>query len=200
MTRFLLIRHATTDSVHRQLSGRTGGVHLNMEGKLQAKELGERLSSLSISLVCTSPLERAVETATPVAESHGLKPVVVEEFLEVDFGTWTNLSFEELRNEKDFNNFNSFRSCTPAPGGEYMLQAQLRMVTKLQKLSLEHTGKTIAVVSHGDLIRATLAYYAGIHLDLFQRIEISPASVSIVEVYADSARIVLMNHTGEVRG
>jgi probable phosphoglycerate mutase len=79
-----------------------------------------------------------------------------------------------------------------------MIEAQSRMIKGLEKLRSLHINETIAVIGHSDLIKATIAYYAGIHLDMFQRIEISPASVSIIEVYEETARILLVNHTGDI--
>ena len=108
------------------------------------------------------------------------------------------LLFEELQSQKQFQLFNSFRSTTRIPGGELMLEAQARIVAGLQKLCIQHPNETVAVVSHSDLIKAAVTYYAGIPLDLFQRIEISPASVSILEVYEETARIMLVNDTGGI--
>jgi probable phosphoglycerate mutase len=196
MTKFLLIRHATTDTVGKRLSGRTAGVHLNEEGKRQAQNLAKRLTNISITAIYSSPLERAVETAEVIAKSHQLQTIICNNFLEIDFGEWTNGSFEELQSQQQFNLFNTFRSCTRIPGGELMLEAQARMVAGLQQLCVQHPNETVAVVSHSDLIKAAITYYAGIHLDLFQRIEVSPASVSIVEVYAETARITLVNGSG----
>lgn len=198
MTRFLLIRHAMTDSVGKRASGRMANVHLNDQGHMQAQLLAERLAGLPITGIYSSPLERATETAEPLAKLLNLVTEVNEHFLELDFGDWTNRSFEQLEKEPAFRYFNAFRSCTRVPGGELMLEAQTRMITGLQKLGLQHNNETVAVISHSDLIRATIAYYAGIHLDMFQRIEISPASVSIVEVYEETTRIQLINHTGPI--
>lgn len=196
MTRFLLIRHATTDAVGKKFSGRTAGVNLNAEGRQQAQLLAERIAGLPIAAIYSSPLERTMETAVPLATLLNLPTLINESLLELDCGEWTNLAFDELRNTKAFQNFNSYRSGTRIPGGEMMVEAQTRMVTGLQKLVLQHSEETVAVISHSDLIKATIAYYAGIHLDMVQRIEISPASVSIVEIFEETARILLVNHTG----
>jgi probable phosphomutase (TIGR03848 family) len=199
MTKFLLIRHATTDAVGKKLSGRIAGVHLNEQGIKQAQQLAERLANIPIAAIYSSPLERAIETAEPVAKRHQLGTIICEDFLEIDFGKWTNCSFEELQIEKQFHLFNSFRSATRIPGGELMLEAQARIVAGLQKLCIQHPNETVAVVSHSDLIKAAITYYAGIPLDLFQRIEISPASVNIVEVYEETARIILVNDVGGIQ-
>jgi len=198
MTKFLLIRHATTDTVGKRLSGRAAGVHLNEMGKTQALTLAQRLTNTSIAAIYSSPLERAIETAAPIATTHQLETIVCNDFLEIDFGAWTNCSFEELQHQKQFQLFNSFRSATRIPSGELMLEAQARIVAGMQQLCIQHPNETVAIVSHADLIKAAITYYAGIHLDLFQRIEISPASVSIVEVYEETARIMLVNGIGEL--
>ena len=198
MTKFLLVRHATTDSVGKRLSGRTPGVSLNEEGREQAQKLSRRLVNLPISAIYSSPLERDQETAGPIAASHRLQTIISEDFLEMDFGDWTNLTFEELHHQSQFRLFNSFRSSTRIPGGELMAEAQIRIINGLQKLSVLHPQQTVAVVSHADLIKAAVSYYAGIHLDLFQRIEISPASVSVIELYEETARILSINSTGEI--
>lgn len=196
MTKFLLIRHATTDTVGKRLSGRTAGVSLNENGVSQAHRLAERLSGLPINALYSSPLERAVETAAPIAQAQGLETIISEDFLEMNFGNWTNRTFEELNHDFQFQLFNSFRSSTRIPGGELMLEAQSRIITGLEQLRAKHPHETVAIVSHADLIKAAVAYYAGIHLDMFQRLEISPASVSVIEMYDETARIMVVNDTG----
>ena len=199
MIRILLIRHATTDAVGKRLSGRMPGVHLNEEGRKQAGHLASAVIGLPLAGIYSSPLERALETAEPMAKLLKLKTVASDSFLEIDFGQWTNCSFEQLQNDQAFQRFNSFRSATRIPGGESMLEAQARIITGLQKLHGKHQEETVAVISHSDLIKAAISYYAGIHLDMFQRIEISPASVSILDIFENTARIILINHTGELK-
>jgi probable phosphomutase (TIGR03848 family) len=199
MTKFLLIRHATNDTVGKRLAGRMAGLSLNEAGRAQAHHLAGRLAGLPIAAIYSSPLERAVETAKPMAEVLHLEPVICDDFLEIEFGEWTNGAFEELGQQPQFQRFNSFRSNTRIPGGELMPEAQLRMVTGLEKLRLRHQQETVAVISHADLIKAAVAYYAGIHLDMFQRIEISPASVSIIEISDDVVRILVVNDTGGIK-
>lgn len=198
MTRFLLIRHATNHTVGKLFAGRMSGVHLNEEGQAQAQQLADRLALLSIDAVYSSPLERAVETAEPLARMKNLSVTICEDFLELELGEWTNTRFEDLAGDPQFKLFNTFRSCARIPGGEMMLEAQVRMVNGLQKLVCQHPDQTVAVVGHADPIKAAVAYYAGIPLDLFQRIEINPASVSVVELYEETARIRLLNHTGGI--
>ncbi len=200
MTKFLLIRHAITDSVGKHLSGRMAGIHLNEQGRMQAKRLAEQLGSLPIKAVYSSPLERAVETAGPIATKLHLENVINEDFFEIDFGEWTNKPFKEIENQPLFQRFNSFRSGTRIPGGELMLEAQARIIKGLEKLCIQHPRETVAIVSHADLIKAAIAYYAGINLDMLQRIEISLASVSIIEIYEETARIMLVNDVNGIHG
>lgn len=193
MTRFLLIRHATTEAIGVRLAGRMAGVRLDEQGRKQAQALAERLAPVPIDAVYSSPLERTVETADAIARLRGLEVFTREDLLELDFGEWTNSTFESLRDDPLFNRFNQLRSCTPAPGGEHMLQAQARVVLTLEQLRSRHPRQSVAVVSHGDVIRAAVAYYAGIPLDLFQRIEITPASVSALDIDEHAVRIRVVN-------
>lgn len=195
MTRFLLIRHALTDFTGKRLSGRTPGVFLNAEGRIQSMQLAERLAGTKIHALYCSPLERAVETCRPIAETRNLSLTVSEHFMEIDFGEWTNALIDDLRSDPEFILFNSFRSNTAIPGGEHMLEAQTRIVSGLQILSREHRNETVAVVSHADMIKSVIAFFASIPLDMLNRLEISPASISILDLYDNTSRIVLLNDT-----
>lgn len=193
MTKILLIRHALTDSVGKNLSGRTPGIHLNNEGRNQASRLAAFLREEKIDAIYSSPLERALETAEEIARPHNLKIISSGDFLEIDFGNWTNLGINELKDDPWFKSFNMFRSATRIPGGELMYEAQLRIVSGLQKICKNNEDQVVAVVSHADMIRSVIAWYTGIPLDMMYRIEISPASVSIIEIYDSSAKLMLLN-------
>lgn len=196
MIRFLLIRHALTDTTGKNLSGRAPGISLNAEGRKQAVALSERLSGLPITAIYSSPLARALETANPAVAALGIQCEISAAFLEIDFGEWTGRSIQELKDDPAFNRFNSARSMTRIPGGELMMEAQMRIVAGLERLKNDHPGQMVAVVSHGDMIKSAIAWYAGIHLDLFHRLEISPASVSVLELWDDAATIVMVNDQG----
>lgn len=198
MTRFLLIRHGMTDLVDRAIAGWAPGVHLNDQGRAQAARLAERLAGAPIKAIYSSPLERARETAEPISRGLGLVTQIIEEVGEIVFGEWTGRELSELGNDPLWRRFNSLRSLTRAPGGETQLETQARMISALERLRDLHPDQTIAVVSHADVIKSAIAHYAGIPLDLIHRIEISVASVSVVEVGENNPRIVCVNNTGEL--
>lgn len=195
MIKILLIRHALTDTAGKRLTGRSLGIALNETGRIQAQQLAERLSVFPIEAVYSSPLERAVETASPVAEYFNLPCIISADFNEIDYGSWTDMEIEDLVANPLFRSFNLFRSSTRIPDGEKMSEAQMRIVSGIEKLRVQHPEKTVAIISHADLIKSAIAFYAGIHLDLMMRIVVSPASVSILEIYDDTARIILINST-----
>jgi probable phosphomutase (TIGR03848 family) len=198
MTTFLLIRHATTDMTDRAVVGWMPNVHLNQKGQEQAERLAGRLAQVPIVAIYSSPLERAFETAAPIAKRLSLQISICEEIGEIQFGDWTGRNFQELDDMSKWKQFNLFRSGTRIPGGELMLEVQARIVVILEQLRERHPSDVVAVVSHGDVVKAAVAHYAGIHLDLFQRIEISPASVSVVVVNDYGPRILRINDTGEM--
>jgi broad specificity phosphatase PhoE len=196
VTRVLLVRHATNDTVGRLVAGWTPGVHLNEEGRAQAERLARRLSAEPLRAVYTSPLERAVETAGPIAAAHGLEPSVCDALGEIRFGEWTGLSFEALEQDERWRRFNLFRGGTRAPGGEHMLEVQARVVAWLEGVRDRHPGpETVAAVTHGDVVKAALFHYGGVSFDQIHRWEISPASVSTLELDAWGARLVSVNDT-----
>lgn len=197
MTKFLLIRHATTDAVGKRLSGRMPGVHINETGKEEAIQLAERLKGCPITAIYCSPLERALETAEPLAKMTNIPSVPAHDFMEINYGNWTNCTFDELHDDPQFKRFNSLRSITRIPGGETMLEAQARFIAGIEKLALKHNNnEVVAIFSHSDMIKSAIAYYAGISLDMFRRIEIAPASVSVLQLHEDAIQIMSVNNTG----
>lgn len=179
-TTILLIRHGHTDAIGRRLVGRLPGVGLTDQGRQQASVLAAQLRDEPIAAIYASPLERAVQTAAPLADALGMPVHVCEALVEVDFGGWTGLTFDELEGRDDWRRFNTERSRAPVPGGEAAAAVQARIVGALERLRARHPSATIAVVSHADVIRAALLHYRGWSLDLFHRIEIAPASISMV--------------------
>ena len=197
MTQLLLIRHAVNDYVktHR-LAGWTPGVHLNEDGRAQAVALGKRLANVPIHAMYSSPLERTVETAQAIIEHHAdLKLQLLEDVGEVRYGDWTGEEIRKLAQRKMWRVIQFFPSRASFPNGEAMRDVQHRAVNALDRLVQQHPRQTVAVVSHSDVIKMILAHYLGLHLDLFQRIEVSPASLSVIMLGAGRPGILQINET-----
>jgi probable phosphomutase (TIGR03848 family) len=198
MLTILFIRHGENDWIANRIAGWTPGVHLNGRGREQAEQLRERLGHLPIRAIYSSPLERALETAAPLASRLNLEIQVSEALGEVRFGEWTGKTMRELNSMPEWAQFVSMRSITRPPGGETALEIQARMTREVERLRSIHTDGTIAVFSHADVIRAILYHFAGIPLDLFQRMQISPASVSVVNFREDRLVLSRINDTGDL--
>jgi probable phosphoglycerate mutase len=193
LTRFLLVRHATCDPVGVAIAGRAPGVSLNERGKEEAKRVARFIGAEHVEAVYTSPLARARETADVIARMHGTVARVNDAFSEIDFGAWTGRTLHELDADDAWRRFNTFRSGTPVPDGELLADAQLRAVRGLIALREAHPGATVVVVSHADVLRAALAYFLGMPIDLMQRFEISPASVSTLALEQWGATVTGVN-------
>jgi broad specificity phosphatase PhoE len=160
--------------------------------------LAQRLARFPIRAVYTSPLERAFETAEGIAKSRELVPKIREGLGEFRFGEWEGRSFEELDSDPEWRRFNTTRSSVRAPGGELMIEAQTRMIAEIEEIRSEHNSDAVAIVSHGDPLRVLIAHYLGTSLDSMLRFEISPASVTVVQICDSGPRILCMNHTGDI--
>jgi probable phosphoglycerate mutase len=198
MTILMFVRHALHMLGGDRIAGRMPGVHLSPDGQRQAADLVERLRPIRIDSVFSSPLERTLETATPFARERDLDVEVRDELAEIDFGEWTGRAFAALREDPDWRAWNEFRSGRRTPGGEAMLEVQARIVGCMMQLCAERPGETLALVSHGDVIKAAIAYCLATPLDLFRRIEISPASVSVVVVEELGPWVLAVNDVGRL--
>lgn len=179
ITRVLLIRHGINDYVKAgKLAGRLPGVHLNAEGQAQATALAERLGSAGIAAIYSSPLERTRETAAPLAERLGLPVQPCADLLESDCGEWAGQPIAELNQTDLWRQIQVCPSAARFPAGESMAEIQARMVRAIETLRAAHPGQTVAAVSHSDPIKLAVAFYVGLPLDLYQRLEIAPASIS----------------------
>jgi probable phosphomutase (TIGR03848 family) len=196
MMNLLLIRHAANDWVGERLAGWTPGVHLNDEGQDQVAALVERLSEVPLAAVYTSPLERTVETAQPLAQAHHLEVQVREDLGEARFGQWTGRALKELKDEELWPVVQVYPSGARFPGGESLREVQARMVAELDMIRDTHAGHTVAVVSHSDPIKMAVAHYLGLSLDLFQRLTIGPASVTAFAFTRFGPRLICLNESG----
>jgi probable phosphoglycerate mutase len=204
MTQLLLIRHAVNDWVGtNRLAGWTPGVHLNEEGRRQAEALARRLAGIELTAIYASPLERTMETAEIIARPHGLPVRIREGIGEAHYGEWTGQKLEDLAKTELWRVVQFHPSGARFPGGEAMREMQARAVAEIDAIRAEHPEGTIAAVSHSDVIKAIIAHYAGMHLDLFQRLAVSPASLNILVFSKMGPRLVRLNdtsHIGEVDG
>ena len=193
----ILVRHGHTPTTGKILPGRTKGLHLSDLGKEQAEKVASHLSSLnSISAVYSSPMERTFETAKPIAKAFGKSVLKHQGLIEADFGKWTGRKLSELRKLKDWEKVQKNPSLFRFPDGESFMEMQSRMVTTVTNICENHRGEIIVAVSHADTIKAFLTAALGTPLDLFQRLHISPCSVSPVIFGTQSPFVLAVNSTG----
>jgi probable phosphoglycerate mutase len=193
MTILLLIRHGDNDYLkENKLPGRLPGVHLNERGRQQAAALAGTLSLLPIKAIYSSPLERAVETAHPLAEAKGLEIQVRPELADTDVGAWVGRSWKSLLRLKAWKIIQEKPSQFCFPGGESFTEAQSRVVTALDSIASNHQ-EMVAVFFHADPIKLALAHYLGMPLDNFQRLTANTGSVTILRVDGMSARVLAFN-------
>ena len=197
-TLLLLVRHGETPTTGTVLPGRVSGLHLSDRGRAQAERVAERLAGLSVDGIYSSPLERTRETAEPTAARTGLEVHDDAGLLECDFGEWTGAALADLTALPQWQTVQHSPSAFRFPNGESFTQMQARIVGALEVLCTAHAGGVVVCFSHADPIKAAVAHALGTHLDLFQRIVISPGSVSAISYVEGQAPAVLMvNSTSE---
>lgn len=197
-TLVLLVRHGQTPTTGSTLPGRARGLHLADSGCAQADAAAARIGHLTkVSAIYASPLERTRETAKPIAAALGLKVQIDRGLLECEFGDWTGAKLGDLRKLPEWNTVQRYPSGFRFPNGESFAEMQTRMVGALDKLVARHPGETIVAVSHADPIKAAVAQALGTHLDLFQRIVISPCSISAILYSSGGPAVLATNSTGD---
>ena len=195
-TTVLFVRHGETPTTGSVLPGRAKGLHLSAKGKEQAAAVAERVAAMAaVRAVYASPLERAKETAALIAKRTGLRVTVDRDLNECDFGEWTGRSLKELAKLPEWRTVQGYPSGFRFPGGESFAEMQTRICDAVARLVARYEGGTIVVVSHADPIKAAVAAAVGTHLDLFQRIVISPCSLTIVAYGAAGPAVLSMNST-----
>ncbi len=200
MAIILLVRHGENNWVkEHRLAGWTPGVVLNEKGHDQAKAQAERLSKLPITTIYSSPLERCMETAQHLAAPHKLGVRLFPEMGEVRYGEWEGEPISELAKLKEWHTIQHVPSRFEFPDGESLRGVQTRAVNAIECLAEKHSDEIVIVVSHADVIKLTLAHYLGMHIDLFQRIIVSPASVSALALGKGSVRVLRINDDGPLQ-
>jgi probable phosphoglycerate mutase len=193
MTVFLLVRHAVTSHTGHKLTGWAPGVHLSEEGQKQATAVAESLAKAPIKAIYSSPIDRTLETAQAVAAKHRLDVQVLDDVGEVRYGTWTNRSLKSLSRTKLWTKIQRFPSAARFPQGETLREVQARALEELERIQARHPKQVVCVVSHADVIKLLVAHYLGVHIDLFQRIVIGPASVSAIAVGEEGPMVLSVN-------
>jgi probable phosphoglycerate mutase len=197
MTIIYLIRHAENDFLGKRLAGWQPGVHLNTRGVAQAEALANGLSNTRFQAIYASPLERTMETAKPIAQRLGLEAVPRPGLGEVHYGRWQGKTLKVLRRRKLWPIVQHSPSLAMFPEGESFNETQARVVTELETLRVKHKNpkSRIICVSHSDTIKLAIAHYLGLHLDLFQRLIVEPASISILSIGQIHSRLIRLNDT-----
>ena len=192
---FLLIRHGQTDYNKKMLlPGRLPGIHLNRTGRDQVQALSTHLAGAPIKAIYSSPLERTMETAEPIASALHLEITPLDGLLETDCGEWQGQSLRKLKRQKLWPSVQLHPSLFHFPGGESIIDCQHRMVQVLESLRPKYAPQDlVACFSHSDPIKLVVTYHLGLSIDQFQRLTIDPASVTMLQVTESGSRLILVN-------
>jgi probable phosphoglycerate mutase len=202
-TLVLLVRHGQTPTTGKVLPGRAPGLHLADKGVQQAEAVAARIAALQgpkrrVAAVYSSPLERTQETASPIAKALGLRVRRAKGLLECDFGDWTGAELKKLSKLPEWRTVQRNPSGFRFPGGESFTEMQARIGEALAGIRADHPGETVVAVSHADPIKAAVAQAIGTHLDLFQRIVVSPCSVSAILFGLEGPIVLAVNSTDDL--
>jgi probable phosphomutase (TIGR03848 family) len=214
-TLVLLVRHGTTPTTGQVLPGRASGLHLSEKGEKEAATVAARLADWAgagrppaarngkrskprVAAVYASPLERTQETAAAIVSALGLSTVTEPGLLECDFGSWTGAELKQLMKKPEWTTVQRYPSGFRFPEGESFTSMQARIVDTIAALCQRHRGERIVAVSHADPIKAAVADALGSHLDLFQRIVISPCSVTAIAYGPVGPTVLAVNSTSDL--
>ena len=197
-TTVLLVRHGQTATTGRILPGRAPGLHLSDDGRRQAEAAAQRIAKLKrVAAVYASPLERARETAMPIARIRSLALRIERGLLELDVGSWTGSRLDRVSKRPEWTTVQRYPSGFRFPEGESFVEMQARVTAALARMVEHHPGSVVVAVSHADPIKAALAHALGMHLDLFQRLAIAPGSITTIVYGAGGPTVLGMNALGE---
>jgi probable phosphomutase (TIGR03848 family) len=199
VTTLLLVRHGATAVTGHRLGGRTQ-TELSDAGRAQARAAGKRVAALPVRAVYASPLTRAWQTAVLIGEAVGKDPVACEGLLEVDYGRWTDRSLRSVARTKMWPVIQALPSLASFPDGETIRRAQLRAADAVEELVARHRRGVIVAVSHADVIKVLVAFYLSLPLDAFQRLHVTPASVTVLSLSPGGRpALVRFNDDGPLR-
>jgi broad specificity phosphatase PhoE len=169
------------------------GIRLNAAGEAEALRLAERFRVERIAAVYSSPLERAGQTASPIAAALGLRVETIEDINELDLGDWTGAALGDLSKKQDWQWWNAARGQHRAPGGETMIEVQVRISRWLEAVRRRFPEDAVVAVSHGDVIKAALAFVLGLSLDHHDRLEVDPGSINVIQTGAWGLKVLRVN-------
>jgi probable phosphomutase (TIGR03848 family) len=193
-TYVLLVRHGATPTTGIKLPGRAPGLHLSDQGRQQAEAAARRIAELRhVSAVYASPVDRARETAVPIAQALGVALRIDRDLAEVEIGEWTGLSLAQACRRKEWPIIQNRPSEFRFPEGESFMEVQTRMTAAIARFVQRHRGGTIVAVSHADPIKLYAAHALGMSLDLFQRIVIATASITVVAWPREVPGVITVN-------
>ncbi len=196
MTLLLLIRHGENEYARTgKLAGRIPGVHLNPRGQAQARALGEALRNAPLTAIYASPLERALETAQPIAAARKLPIVRVPDLMDTRIGKWQGRSCKVLSTTEAWQVMQRAPSRFRFPAGESFPECQLRVVNALERIVRKHNKPqdVVAVVFHSDPIKLAVAHFMGIPLDHFHRLDCDTGSLTTLRIHSTGAHLVKLN-------
>lgn len=193
MTTFFMVRHALTEHTGKRLSGWMEGISLTEQGREQAETVAGSLSGVDLEAIYSSPIERTNETARAIAAIHSMRVQTRRGLGEVEYGGWTNRPLRALMRTKLWTTVQRFPSGARFPDGESLREVQVRALTEIERIAEDHPKGNVCCVSHGDVIKLVLAHYLGVHIDLFQRIVVAPASVSVFSLSERGPAILSLN-------
>lgn len=195
MTLLLLIRHGENDYTKKgKLAGYLPDIHLNERGQKQAQELTQALKQVPLKAIYSSPLERAMETAAPIAQVHGLKVIREAGLMETDLGKWQGRSLKALNLNKHWKIVQRAPSRAHFPEGETFYQCQTRVVNALDRISAAYKPRDlVACVFHADPIKLAVAHYIGLPLDHFQRLGCDTGSITMLAIHEAGAYLMWLN-------
>jgi probable phosphomutase (TIGR03848 family) len=193
------VRHGTTPTTGKVLPGRARGLHLSEQGRVEAKEAGQRLEGVPVSAIYASPLERARETAAEIASQLEPRVTIDRALVECDFGDWTGAELAKLSKLPEWKTVQRMPSAFSFPSGESFLDMQARLADAVVRYRVRHPGEVIVAVSHADCIKAALATALGVPLDLFQRIMVGTCSTSVVTYGGEGTLVHAVNSYGPIR-
>jgi len=195
----LFVRHGHTETTGKILPGRTKGLNLSNTGIEQANRVAEQIkdSGTKPSAIYSSPMERTQQTAKPIAKVLGLKNQINKGLNEADFGKWTGRKLSDLRKLQDWKKVQNNPSEFRFPEGESFFEMQGRIVKAVEGIVKKHAGETVVCVSHADMIKSIIAHGLGMHLDNFQRLAVSPCSISAIQFGSQKPNVLFINNVGK---